>query len=657
MMNKTNTRLWLALAIVGLLSGFTAQVSAQYPKREFRATWLTTVRNVDWPVTGATAANQKKELLRMLDSLQTLNMNVVCLQVRCNADAFYKSAYEPWSALLTGTRGKDPGYDPLQLCIEECHKRGMQCHAWLNPYRYNNKKAMWNDGCEIGYEYTHPEWLFLAPKDACVVMDPGIPEVRLRVKQVVGDILAKYDVDGILFDDYFYPYGGTSSADEATVAKYKPSGITVQDWRRQNVQKMVQDVYDTIAAVKPWVTFGISPFGIWTNDTYVARQHDITLPKGIASSANMYAEIYCDPITWLEDGTVDYISPQLYWSTTSGQPYATLCSWWADIANRFGRHFYSSQSTDTYSRGASGFTLSEMRKQNELNRSSSTDGAFGFIFFNTKAYCYDQSFRKSYLKDLFKYKAMPPAINWKPVEEQPMVTDMAVTGQTLTWKHVNSGKVYYAVYAVPNAFRNRVGIWSTADAFLGVTYTESFTLPASVLPTAYTICVSVLDRYNNEYALRMLGAEEQEPVQATLLTPQDKQGVLKWDDVVFSWDLVKGADSYILQIAADKDFKQLLAVQEMTTTEFAAANRLNLTLVAKEGTYYWRVKSRQPNTGDCWSQARELVIGVETAVEDTKSQEALKVKKVMRDGQIYILRDGNVYLPDGRNCGTEQFHN
>ena len=618
---------------------YASTLYAQNPKREFRATWLTTVRNVDWPVTGATAANQQKDLLRMLDSLQTLNMNVVCFQVRCNADAFYKSKYEPWSALLTGTRGKDPGYDPLEICIEECHKRGMQCHAWLNPYRYNNKKAMWNDDCAMGYEYTNPEWLFVAPADNCVVMDPGVPEVRKRVKEVVGDILQKYDVDGILFDDYFYPYGGTGSADAASVEKYKPSGIAVQDWRRQNVQKMVQDVYDTIAAVKPWVTFGISPFGIWTNDTYVARMHDLTLPKGIASAANMYAEIYCDPITWLEDGTVDYISPQLYWSTTSGQPYATLCQWWADIANRFGKHFYSSQSTDTYSRGASGFTLSEMRTQNTLNRSSSKDGNFGFIFFNTKAYCYDNSFRKSYKKDLFEFPALPPAINWKPAAEQPMVTDLKVDGQTLTWKHENSGKVHYAVYAVPNAFRNRVGIWSLADALLGVTYTESFTLPANVIPSAYTICVSVLDGYNNEYALRMVGAETEAPTPANLLYPADKQGLLTWDEVVFRWDLVKKADSYIIQIATDKDFQNLLAVHETTSTEFAASTRLNLTLVAKNGTYYWRVKTRQPNTGDCWSEARELVIGVETGVEHTAAEQQHAVKRI-ENGQIVIERDG-----------------
>ncbi len=641
-MNINKKKITLLFLLFFLFFGIFAPIQAQNPKREFRATWLTTVRNVDWPVTGATAANQKKDLIRMIDSLRTLNMNVVCIQVRCNADAFYKSKYEPWSALLTGTRGKDPGYDPLQLCIEECHKRGMQCHAWLNPYRYNNKKAMWNDNCSIGYEYTNPDWLFIAPKDNCVVMDPGIPEVRLRVKEVVGDILSKYDVDGILFDDYFYPYGGTSNADAASVQKYKPSGITVEDWRRQNVQKMVQDVYDTIASVKPWVTFGISPFGIWTNDTYVARQHDLTLPKGIASAANMYAEIYCDPITWLEDGTVDYISPQLYWSTTSDQPYATLCSWWADVANRFGRHFYSSQSTDTYSRGAAGFTLSEMRTQNELNRSSSKDGNFGFIFFNTKAYCYDISFRKSYLRDLFKYKALPPAINWKPVEEQPMVTDLKVEGQTVSWKHQNSGNVYYAVYAVPNAFRNRIGIWSIADALLGVTYTESFVLPDNIIPTAYTICVSVLDKYNNEYAMRIVGAETSEATPATLLSPKDKQGILTWDEVVFRWDLVKKADSYLLQVARDRDFQELLVVQETTATEFAASLRLNLTKVAKEGTYYWRVKTRQPNTGDCWSETRELIIGIETAVDNINAPQ-VSVQKIFENGEIVIVRDGKRY--------------
>lgn len=624
---------------------FVLPAFALNPKREFRATWLTTVRNVDWPsYQGMSAKSMQDEMTKLLDSIQTLNLNTVCFQVRCNADAFYKSKYEPWSALMTGTRGKDPGFDPLQMWLDECHKRGLQLHAWINPYRYNNQKAMWDDGCEMGYEYTHPEWLFIAPKDNCVVMDPGLPEVRQRVKEVVGDILHNYDIDGIIFDDYFYPYGGTTVQDTASQRLYKPAGMVVQDWRRENIRQMVQDVYDTIMAVNPHVTFGISPFGIWTNDTYVARQHGLTLPKGIGSSANMYAEIYCDPITWLEDGTVDYISPQLYWATSSKQPYATLCSWWAGIANRFGRHFYSSMSTDSYSRGVSGFTMLEMRTETDLNRSSSTDGAFGSIFFHTKGWVYDSKFRYQYSLTRFSSPALPPAVNWKKTDILPLVENLQLQGQKLTWKAVSGNNIRYAVYAVPASYADSVRVFSRSDVLLAVTFTNSYTLPAGISAADYRIAVSVIDGYWNEFSLKVLGEPLMPEEKAVLQYPLGSESELSWSWLIFRWNEVKDAYAYEIQIATDEDFNHILAAQEVETNSFNAENRLNLAL-AGLGDYYWRVRTKKANMTDTWSEPVHFTVNstaVHSALELLPAN-AVHAQKIVEDGVIYILRNGEKY--------------
>lgn len=602
-------------------------VFAVNPKREMRATWLTTVNNIDWPQ-AISPALQQREMLRMLDSIQSLNMNTVLFQVRDCADAFYNSAYEPWSSFLKINRGQQPEYDPLAFVLEECHKRGLSCHAWMNPYRYSRTGAKWTGANDhpLNYENSHPDWLLYYSNN--IILDPALPEVRQRIKDVVGDLLSKYDVDGIIFDDYFYPYGGTTTQDAASVEKYKPADMNVHDWRRDNVNRMVKAVYDTIQAVKPWVTFGISPFGIWTTDYSVAQKEDITLPVGI-TGGNMYQEIYCDPVAWLKEGTVDYISPQLYWKTGGSQDYAKLCPWWAKLANRFGVHFYSSMAVYKYAEKTdAAYTVAELQRQTNTNRSSSTDNAFGAVLYNTRAFVFDNAFRKEFKAKEFVYPALQPAINWKPAQEQPMVTDLALNGQTLTWKHPNAGKVHYAVYAVPNAFRNRASIFSTAEVLLGITYDTSFTLPGHITASSYKLAVSVLDGYNNEYSLRVYGEPEEQAVAAVLSQPADHQVFPDWH-ITFRWNAVPKADSYVLQIAKDAEFREILMTHEQTGTSFNSSARLNL----KElGEYYWRVKVRKANTDDVWSAPRRLLVGDYDALPSLSPDFSVSVT----DGTILI---------------------
>jgi len=629
--------------MVGMLIS-TGMLRAESPKHEMRSTWLTTVANIDWPKNSG-ANNQKSEMIKMLDSIQSLKLNVVMFHVRPCCDAFYQSAYEPWSSYLKVNRGTDPGYDPLAFVLEECHKRGLACHAWMNPYRYGTRTGTaWtgdNDN-PLNYEHTHPEWLiYYGGKNPQIILDPGIPEVRHRICEVVGDLLSKYDVDGIIFDDYFYAYGGTTNQDTTSQRLYKPAGMNVDDWRRDNVNRMVQDVYDTIQAVAPWVTFGISPFGIWTTSYSVAQKEGITLPSGI-TGGNMYQEIYCDPVAWLKDGSVDYLSPQLYWRTGGSQDYRTLCPWWANLCSQFGKHMYSSMANyKYYDQSDSHYTVSELQTQVNINRSSAQDNAPGEIFYNTRAWVYDKPFRNAFRAEQFHYPALPPAINWKPTENRTMVTFGQMVGDTITWNHPDSD-VHFAVYAVSNAFRNRLGIFSTGEALLGITYDRKFCLPAGITTGAYKIAVSVLDKYNNEYSLRVYGEDEDVSAPVERTYPEQNQIFAKWP-VTFRWNAVAKADSYVLQIARDEEFQNIVITHELTGTAFNSAVRKNL---KDNGEYYWRVKARKPNANDRWYEHGRFFVGDYSALPE-ETQEVRVAKPGVYNLQGLYLGTNPDNLPKG----------
>jgi len=609
------------LISVALLLGVSA-LSAQTPKREMRATWIAVVNQIDWPkVNGAEA--QKSRMIQILDSVKALNMNAIFFHVRMRCDAVYNSAYEPWSSDLSVARGTNPGYDPLAFTIEECHKRGIECHAWLNPYRYNINGSGWtgSNNHPLNYENTHPEWLLWYSNN--VVCDPALSEVRMRIKSIVGDILSKYEeVDGIIFDDYFYPYGGTTDQDAASVAKYKPANMDVHDWRRDNVNRMIADVYDTIQAVRPWVAFGVSPFGIWTTNTSVAAKEGVPLPPGI-TGGNMYQEIYCDPVAWLKAGTVDYISPQLYWKTGGGQDYNTLCPWWANLANRFGVHFYSSMANYKYNEQTDpAYTIQELASQSLRNRTSSKDDAPGSVFYNLLAW-FDHSsplkhreFRNYFRANVYQKPALTPAISWKPANDQGLVTFNSPVGSTISWTYnETTDNVRFAVYAVPLAQANTPGVYSKSENLLGVAYNKQYTLPNGISTSSHRIAVSVLDRYGNEFAPRTMGGSlaTSEPAQPNF--PNDLAAVRL--PVTFRWNAVTGADCYVWQLATDAGFTKIVCTRETADPQFNTSVQLNIKEDNK--TYYWRVRTRKANARDVWSETRRVILSDGTGLSPVSS--------------------------------------
>ena len=492
----------IILLFVGALfsTGFSF---AAYPKREFRATWLTTHYRIDWPSTVAINAAgvdaQKRQLRNILDTLKAGNINAVMLQVRPTADAFYQSSYEPWSHNLTGTRGQNPGYDPLQYAIEECHKRGMECHAWVNPFRYEVNANSYGN---VDIRANHPEWLLYYNNGTYkgTIMDPGQPVVREYVRDVMMEMINNYDVDGMIWDDYFYPYGGTTYEDSVSQRVYKPASMNVGDWRRWNVNTTIEMIYDSIKAVKPWVRFGMAPFGIWTTKGSVATSYGITLPQGI-TGLDDYSVQFCDPMAWIQGGYVDYIAPQIYWPTTSnGQNYVKLANWWGSVTQHFsdqlpeGRrvHFYSAN--NDYSDWV---TVSEEAAEVRANRVAAPYEAPGAIFYNT-SYYKSKGLIPGLKGSVFAEKALWPAMDWFAHDSLCAPTGLSMDDAgLLSWQHADSAS-RFSVYVYP---KGTVPDFETSSKYLYDVAGENQINLARVPDRAnksYIVCA--LDRYGNEFA-------------------------------------------------------------------------------------------------------------------------------------------------------------
>lgn len=622
-------------------------VVGQSPKREMRSSWLTTVWQLDWPsitvpATGTATAretaieNQKQQLINILNSLQEENVNAVFFQIRSMCDAMYKSSYEPWSSFISSTRGADPGYDPLEFAIEEAHKRGMELHAWINPYRYSSSQAT-HGNLTTDYVNTHPTWLMAY--DSCTkILNPGNPEVVQRITDIVSEVVTNYDVDGIVFDDYFYISGGTSDAlDQTEFDTYNPNGLSRADWRRANCDTMIAHVYNKIQEIKPYVTFGVSPAGVAASSLAVAAKYGVT--PAPAGTDWQYDGIYSDPLAWISGGILDYISPQIYWTTTSSASYAKLAPWWSEVANKFGKHFYSShslsamsgpdsapQSTDIIvinkdnipvkalspiektnifnrektdiqrSSAATNFTFSELGLQIDYNRNSDLNGAPGSVFYaTTKAIDIDFI---NYLKtNKFTQQALVPSIGWKKSEQQTLVENISLSGQMLSWNY-SKDNVRYAIYAIPNSNRNDSSVFSTSLYLLGISYSKQFELPNEVNAADYKIAVSVLDRYGNEYSPRVMGENVVGQEMARPLYPADNS-INTIIPTAFKWYSVNGADSYIWEVAKDNLFNNLLCARETTDTAFFSGLEPQM---KENTTYYWRIRTRKANMADSYSE-------------------------------------------------------
>jgi uncharacterized lipoprotein YddW (UPF0748 family) len=485
----------------------------QSPKREMRGAWIATYANIDWPNRTQTPAQQRAAFISIVDHHKATGLNTLYVQVRSQCDALYPSPIEPWSADLTGTQGvaPNPAWDPLQFMIEECHKRGIEFHAWLNPYR-----AVANTGNLPGFAASHvakqhPDWVLT--QGTLKVLDPGLQVVRNYITSVIVDIVNRYDVDGVNFDDYFYPpaaAAGVTPYNDDSSFTVDPRGFTVKaDWRRDNVNLLVSHVYDTIRSIKSWVKFGISPSGIYRNSTNPA----IGTPT---SGLEHYTTLFADSKKWLQQGWLDYLAPQVYWYIgQAGANYAAIVPWWNDQAN--GRHIYIGMAGYKVNDPAQGVNWANPSMiPNEMRLNRTYPNIAGQAIYNTSSMrsATKLGFRDSLRLFFYQKPALLPRMPWRDsvAPEAPAAFTVVKYGNdsvALNWvKPVAVDEPDKAKrFVIYRAETPAIDI-TNVDNILAITNTDTTAYAdKTALPgVTYYYTVTALDRFHNESVLSTIAS-------------------------------------------------------------------------------------------------------------------------------------------------------
>ena len=470
------------------------QTGSAYPKREFRAAWI---QSVNGQFRGMPTEKLKQNLIGQLNSLQKAGINAIIFQVRPEADALYASRLEPWSRFRTGVPGKapEPYWDPMQFMIDECHKRGMEFHAWINPYR--TKTTLKSELAPNHVYNIHPEW-FVTYGDQ-LYFDPALPESRRHICMVVSDIVSRYDVDAIHMDDYFYPYPikGKDFPDDASFARFGGGFSNKGDWRRSNVNVLIKKLHETIREIKPWVKFGVSPFGIYRNESSDPLG---SKTKGLQN----YDDLYADVLLWAREGWIDYNIPQIYWHI--GHPvadYETLVKWWA--RNTENRPLFIGQSVMNTVQNADpkNPSINQLPRKMALQRAYQTIG--GSCQWPASAVVENAGkYRDALIAEYHKYPALPPVFdfmdNEAPAKVRRMKSVWTEDGYILFWtapkyKEEMNRAVQYVVYRFND--KEKVNI-DDPSHIVAITRDNFYKLPYEDGKTKYRYVVTALDRLHNE---------------------------------------------------------------------------------------------------------------------------------------------------------------
>lgn len=554
------------------------EVEDAYPKRDLRGAWIASVFNLDWPSQRTlSTAQQQAELLRMLDSLSSAGINSVYMQVRPESDALYQSSIDPWSYWLTNAQGTAPSplWDPLSFAIEQAHKRGMELHAWINPYRAKQGTPTLAPN---HVAVLHPDWTFVA--GTVTLLNPGLPEVRTYLTNVIADIARRYDVDGIHFDDYFYPTG-MGTQDNPTFLANNPSSLSLADWRRSNVNQLIAKVYDTIGIINSEanrnILFGVSPFGIWKTQT----------PPGITGQSS-FSDLYCDPIAWMQAGKVDYIAPQLYWKISGPQDYISLSKWWAGQGAIYDRPVYVGMGLHKVT-GAGGWPVSELTNQINVNRSNTHNQIKGQIFYSSKYLVGDSiGLKTAFQNDKFKYKAIPPALSYKDAICPNPPLNVRVDSDSLRWDipaAASDGDLprKYVVYKFANAADANTHKNDPKNIF-AIVYENRLSVPITGRANQYFI-VNSLDKNNNE--------SEGSPTVVLPLTGLELQVTLSGNTSLIHWTTLTEANTSYFDVERSTDGRNFTFLSKVSAAgnSNTALNYHQQDVLLAPGTYYYRIKA------------------------------------------------------------------
>ena len=481
-------------------NGF-SQTNEHFPKNEFRGVWIATVVNIDWPKkSNDSLAKQKADYLQILDTYQKLNYNAVIVQIRSVGDAFYASKLAPWSRFLTGKEGKEPAknFDFLEWMIDQAHQRGFEFHAWLNPYRatFDMNKAQLSPNHDV---FKYPQWMI--SYGGKMYYDPALPEVQNHLAKVVEEVVVNYDIDAIHFDDYFYPYKikGEAFNDSESYKKYG-NGMSLEDWRRNNVSTFVKNIHTVIKTNKPWVQFGISPFGVWRNKSVDSKGSDTQ------SGQTNYDDLYADPILWMHNKWIDYLLPQLYWSIDhKTASHAKLLKWWSE--NTIGVNLYIGNSTYKIKSDSDKKWNNIHEIPNQIDLARSYPNVQGNVFYSAKWFINSHPEVTQLLQNSqYKYPAIPlPVPSSKHIViDTPVVNALAIDTTQCTFTlpiPLNTKVRYVVVYGAKrdskidileaNQIKKKYFVNPQSEVI-------NFSIPLSEIKNNKAFALTFIDFYGNE---------------------------------------------------------------------------------------------------------------------------------------------------------------
>jgi uncharacterized lipoprotein YddW (UPF0748 family) len=466
--------------------------------REFRGVWIATVANIDWPTSPIDPySKQKEDFIKLLDYYQSLNFNTVIVQIRAAGDALYPSRYAPWSRYLTGKEGLKPqtNEDPLSWMILETHRRGMEFHAWLNPYR----ATMNLDTSSLSPEhdfFKNPEWMIKYDKK--YYYNPGLPEVRAHLRNIIDEVVKNYLVDGIHFDDYFYPYkvNGLKFEDDEAYEIYNMQDQSIEDWRRENVSLLVWEISESIKSQKPWVQFGISPFGVWRN-----KDQDPLGSRTNASQTN-FDDLYADVLSWMRYGWIDYLIPQIYWSMDYNlAPYRELVNWWSQ--NSYNTKIYVGNGPYKIRENADLAWNNPTEIPNQLSLSKASPNISGNAFFSAKSmYLKNRDVADLLRQQHYQFPVLPP-ISIRNIESPEQLTTPNLIlhgdGYAFQFKRIIKSDYRFAlIYTAPTLEDLKGRGENTKFQKTYLDDNDRFVIPILNPNNQRFIALSFIDRYGSE---------------------------------------------------------------------------------------------------------------------------------------------------------------